>query len=90
IAGPALQGIMAGIIPANAQGELQGGFTSLMSLTSIFGPLLMNVVMFPYFTSKEAPIYFPGSAMLLGAVFCLVASIIARAALKKSALPATA
>lgn len=83
IAGPALQGVMAGVIPPNAQGELQGGFTSLMSLTSIFGPLLMNVVLFPYFTSADAPIYFPGSAMLLGALFCLIAAIIARATLKK-------
>jgi DHA1 family tetracycline resistance protein-like MFS transporter len=90
IAGPALQGIMAGIIPPNAQGELQGGFTSLMSMTSIVGPLLMNVVMFPYFTSSEAPIYFPGSAMLLGAIFCLIASMIARTALKKNARPAAA
>lgn len=83
IAGPALQGTMAGIIPANAQGELQGGFTSLMSLTSIFGPLLMNVVLFPYFTSAAAPVYFPGSAMLLGAIFCLISSLIARSALKR-------
>jgi MFS transporter, DHA1 family, tetracycline resistance protein len=87
IAGPALQGIMAGIIPSNAQGELQGGFTSLASLTSIVGPILMNVVMFPYFTSSDAPIYFPGSAMLLGAVFCLIASLIARAALKGQPQP---
>ena len=89
IAGPALQGIMAGIIPPNAQGELQGGFTSLMSLTSIFGPLLMNVVLFPYFTSSDAPIYFPGSAMFLGAVFCLISSFIARAALKAQPVTAT-
>jgi DHA1 family tetracycline resistance protein-like MFS transporter len=89
IAGPALQGIMAGIIPANAQGELQGGFTSLMSMTSIVGPLLMNVVMFSYFTSDAAPIYFPGSAMLLGAIFCLIASLIARGALKRNAPVAT-
>jgi DHA1 family tetracycline resistance protein-like MFS transporter len=61
-----------------------------MSITSIFGPLLMNVAIFPYFTSSEAPVYFPGSAMLLGALFCLIASIIARSALKKSAQPVAA
>jgi len=88
IAGPALQGIMAGVIPKNAQGELQGGFTSLMSATSIFGPVLMNTVLFAYFTSTEAPVYFPGSAMFLGAVLCLVASLIARGALKQSTLAA--
>lgn len=84
IAGPALQGIMAGVIPKNAQGELQGGFTSLMSATSIIGPLLMNTVLFSYFTSTEAPVYFPGSAMFLGAILCLVATLIARGALKRS------
>src|SRR6185503_9497790 len=41
IAGPALQGIMSSTIPPNEQGELQGGFTSLMSLAAIVGPILM-------------------------------------------------
>ncbi len=79
---------MAGVIPANAQGELQGGFTSLMSFTSIFGPLLMNIVLFPYFTQPGTPFYFPGAAMFVGAVFCLIASLIARTALKKN-IPVT-
>src|SRR5690606_11508891 len=39
IAGPALQGIMSNAIPPTEQGELQGGFTSVMSVTSFFGPL---------------------------------------------------
>jgi MFS transporter, DHA1 family, tetracycline resistance protein len=83
IAGPALQGIMAGVVPPNAQGELQGGFTSMMSLTSIFGPLIMNGL-FSYFTNPQAPIYFPGAAMLLGAVLTLIASLLARRTLKAS------
>jgi DHA1 family tetracycline resistance protein-like MFS transporter len=87
IAGPALQGIMAGVIPPNAQGELQGGFTSMMSLTSIVGPLIMNAV-FAYFIGDTTPKYFPGAAMFLGAVFCVVATIIARASLKRSAAAA--
>ncbi|RYD89121.1 MAG: MFS transporter, partial [Sphingobacteriales bacterium] len=40
IAGPALQGIMTNEVPANEQGELQGGLTSLMSLSTIFGPMV--------------------------------------------------
>jgi DHA1 family tetracycline resistance protein-like MFS transporter len=83
IAGPALQGIMASSIAPNAQGELQGGFTSMMSLTSIFGPILMNSLLFSYFTSTNAPVYFPGAAMMVGAVCCVVATIIAMKALKK-------
>ena len=38
IAGPALQSILAGHVPPNEQGELQGALTSLMSLTTIIGP----------------------------------------------------
>lgn len=89
IAGPALQGIMSGIVPPNAQGELQGGFTSLMSLTSIIGPVMMNNL-FAYFTMAHAPVYFPGAAMLLGAVLTLISAFIARHTLKNNpaAVPA--
>ncbi len=88
IAGPALQGIMASAVPPNAQGELQGGFTSMASATSIIGPLLMNSFLFSYFTGESRPFYFPGAAMLAGAVLCLIATIIARNALKHQPQPA--
>ncbi|MBK7696976.1 MAG: hypothetical protein IPI30_22525 [Saprospiraceae bacterium] len=39
IAGPSIQGLVANQVPPNAQGELQGGLTSLMSVTAIFGIL---------------------------------------------------
>lgn len=71
IAGPALQGIISGQVPANQQGELQGALTSLMSLTSIVGPPLMTNL-FAYYTSPKAPIYFPGAPFLLGAVLILI------------------
>jgi DHA1 family tetracycline resistance protein-like MFS transporter len=71
IAGPALQSIMAGHVPSNQQGELQGALTSLMSVTAIIGPLIMNNL-FWFFTSKNAPVHFPGVSFLLGAVFMLL------------------
>jgi len=89
IAGPALQGIMSGILPPNEQGELQGGFTSMMSAASIIGPPVMNGL-FAYFTEPDAPIYFPGAAMLLGAVLTLVSAIWARSSLKKNMEPVAA
>jgi len=70
IAGPALQSTMAGHVPSNQQGELQGALTSLMSVTAIIGPLLMNNL-FWFFTSKNAPLHFPGVSFLLGALFML-------------------
>lgn len=81
IAGPALQGIMSGIIPPNAQGELQGGFTSMASFTSIIGPPVMNTI-FAYFTVQNAFGYFPGAAMLLGGALTAVSIVLARIALK--------
>lgn len=77
IAGPALQSTMAAHVPRNEQGELQGSLTSLMSLTSIIGPLIMNNV-FRFTTKDHARFYFPGFFFLLGASFMLVSVYIAR------------
>lgn len=73
IAGPALQSIISGHVPPNEQGELQGALTSLMSVTSVIGPPLMNNL-FAYFTQKEAPVYFPGAAFFLGALLMIAST----------------
>jgi len=71
IAGPAMQGLMSSDVPANEQGELQGGLTSVMSLTSIVGPLIMNNL-FAFFTLKSAPFLFPGAPFMAGAAMVAV------------------
>ncbi|MFZ9046266.1 MAG: TCR/Tet family MFS transporter [Cyclobacteriaceae bacterium] len=76
LAGPNLQGIMTSQVPDNEQGELQGGLTSLASLTSIIGPFLMTAI-FAYFTSTGAPIYLPGAPFILGGALALFATLIA-------------
>lgn len=76
IAGPALQAILAGHVPPNEQGELQGALTSIMSLTAIFGPLIMNNL-FYYFTHDKAPLLFPGAPFLLGAILMLASAFVA-------------
>jgi DHA1 family tetracycline resistance protein-like MFS transporter len=73
ICGPSLQSVISGHAPANQQGELQGTLTSLMSLTAIIGPLIMNNT-FAYFTTDKAPFFFPGIHFLIGAA-CMLASI---------------
>jgi DHA1 family tetracycline resistance protein-like MFS transporter len=75
IAQPALQAVMAGKVPPNAQGELQGAITSLMSLAAIIGPLIMNNLFF-YFTHSKAPVYLPGAPFFLGAILMLSSAII--------------
>lgn len=59
-------GIMSAQVPANGQGELQGGVASMSSLTSILSPPLMTGV-FAMFTADTAPVYFPGAAFVLAA-----------------------
>ena len=73
ICGPALQSIISGHVATNQQGELQGALTSLMSITAIIGPLLMNGS-FAFFTSSRAPFIFPGIHFLIGAV-CMLCSV---------------
>ncbi|MFZ1809113.1 MAG: TCR/Tet family MFS transporter [Cyclobacteriaceae bacterium] len=88
IAGPALQGIISNQVPANEQGELQGALTSLMSVTMIFGPLLMTQI-FYFFTRVDAPIYFPGAPMVLGGVLTVISALLARKSLKRSLITKT-
>jgi DHA1 family tetracycline resistance protein-like MFS transporter len=82
IAGPSLQGIISSHVPANEQGELQGALTSLMSVTSIVGPLLMTNL-FAYFTRKGAPVYFPGAPFIAGSALVLASAILAFRNMKK-------
>ncbi|HTE07227.1 MAG TPA: TCR/Tet family MFS transporter [Flavitalea sp.] len=83
IAGPALQGIISTQVPPNEQGELQGALTSLVSITSIVGPPLMTNT-FSFFTNSRTPFYLPGAPMLLGAVLTIIATLMARASLKRT------
>ncbi len=81
ISGPALQSLISVHVPKNEQGELQGSLTSIMSVTSIIGPLIMTGS-FAYFTNPKHGVYFPGAAFLLGAVLMLLSAIIAYNVLK--------
>ncbi len=82
ICGPALQGIMSGQVPPNEQGELQGALTSLVSVTAIFGPLMMTNL-FAHFTSKNSSIYFPGAPFLMGALLTILSVAFAMRSLSK-------
>ncbi len=82
IAGPSIQSIVSGRVPANEQGELQGAITSLVSLTSVVGPILMTGL-FSYFTSTNAPVYFPGAPFLMGATLTVFSLLLTAIALKK-------
>lgn len=76
IAGPALQGIMTNEVPRNEQGELQGGLTSLISLSTIFGPWFMTWV-FYFFTRSDAPVFLPGAPYYAAAILLLGSALLA-------------
>jgi DHA1 family tetracycline resistance protein-like MFS transporter len=83
IAGPALQGYMSTSVPANEQGELQGGLTSLMSLSSIFGPIVM-LGSFHYFTQPNPYFQFPGAPFIIGSAMMLLSAILAVRSFKRN------
>jgi DHA1 family tetracycline resistance protein-like MFS transporter len=83
IAGPALQGIMSNQVDPREQGALQGALTGLMSLTTIFGPLLMSGIF--YFTADpDSSLFIPGAVMFSASTLMLISAMIARVSLKKN------
>jgi len=76
LAGPALQGIISNHVPANEQGELQGGLTSLISITAIVGPPVM-AGLFSWFTRDHSHVYLPGAPFIAGAVLMLAGLLFA-------------
>jgi MFS transporter, DHA1 family, tetracycline resistance protein len=82
IAGPALQAILAGHVPPTEQGELQGALTSMISATSIIGPLVMTNL-FAYFTKPGAPVHFSGAPFLLGSILLMGSAVVAYSVLRK-------
>jgi MFS transporter, DHA1 family, tetracycline resistance protein len=82
LSGPALQGIASAKVAKNEQGELQGAFAILNSISLIIGPLLFSYVFF-FFTKKTSSVYFPGAPYFLGAVMMLVSTFIAMRSFKK-------
>ena len=60
-------------VPANAQGELQGGVASVGSLAAIVGPPLMTQL-FGHFSSDTASVQFPGAPFLAAAALSLLSA----------------
>ena len=73
---PAIQGLISAQAGADSQGAIQGALTSLVSLTSVIGPLISTGV-FSTFTSATAPVHFPGAPFVLGAGFCVIGLLLA-------------
>jgi MFS transporter, DHA1 family, tetracycline resistance protein len=75
LCGPAIQGLISNQIPNNEQGEIQGVFTALMSISAIVSPPIMTNL-FHFFSSDKAPVHFPGASFLLSSVLCIIATVV--------------
>ncbi len=82
VAGPTLQSVISNEVPDNAQGELQGALTSLISTTSIIGPVLFTSV-FAVFSGDDAPFHLPGATFFLGAILAAISMVLAVRSLRK-------
>jgi DHA1 family tetracycline resistance protein-like MFS transporter len=85
IAVPNIQSILSSQVNPNEQGELQGGLTSLISITAILGPVIMTSS-FTYFTKSPDTLYFPGISFFIAGVLTLISLILSYSVLKKMEL----
>lgn len=84
IQGTAMQSILAGAMPDNEQGELQGGLGSLMGLTTLLAPPVLTGS-FAWATARTSPVYFPGMPYLIAAVLTLGSLILLLKGFRKTA-----
>jgi DHA1 family tetracycline resistance protein-like MFS transporter len=82
IVDPAIRSLVSNETANNEQGELQGIFTSLMSLAEIIGPPFMMWVYHWGVSASAAPGWLYGTPYYAGAVLALAALIVLRWALK--------
>ncbi|MFT4661088.1 MAG: DHA1 family tetracycline resistance protein-like MFS transporter [Patiriisocius sp.] len=82
IAGPTLQSMLSNQMSDNEQGNLQGSITSMISITTIIGPLLASQL-FYVFGNATSHLYFPGAPYLASGIIFLVGAFIVFFALSK-------
>ena len=70
----ALRSHMTKLVEPNQQGELQGAIASIMGLGAILAPPVMTQL-FSFYTSPDAPLYFPGVSFALAA-FCTLLCVV--------------
>lgn len=76
---PSVRAIMSRAVPPNAQGELQGAISAVVSFTAILVPFSMTQLIHAA-TRPGAPWYFPGAPFAAGALALTIGVILFRRA----------
>jgi len=84
ISGPALQGLASAKVAQNEQGELQGAFAILNSLSLIIGPFVFSYIFFYFTENRSSSVYFPGAPYLLAAVLMVISTFISIRSFKRA------
>lgn len=83
VAGPAIQGLIAGVVRPDEQGSVQGALTSVLSLTAILAPLVSGGL-FAAFSGDAAIAEIPGMPFLVGSALFVIALVLVRATLRRN------
>lgn len=89
LAFPSINGLISTLVPANAQGELQGALGSISGLTAIVAPVFMTQL-FGYFTGPSAPVHFSGAAFFAAGVLELGSVLMLARVIRRSSAPVAA
>jgi MFS transporter, DHA1 family, tetracycline resistance protein len=74
---PSLMAILSRRATPDTQGEVQGISSMALGLGSVIAPLVLTRPM-AYFTSADAPFYFPGAPFVVATGFAVVAMVLLR------------
>ncbi len=74
---PSLMAMLSRRATPETQGEVQGISAMALGMGSIIAPLVLTTPM-AWFTSADAPVYFPGAPFLIAAVFGVIALVMLR------------
>ena len=84
ISGPAMQGFASAKVAQNEQGELQGAFAILNSISLIIGPFVFSYIFFYFTRTRSSSVYFPGAPYLLAAVLMVISTFISIRSFKRT------
>ncbi|WP_430403906.1 TCR/Tet family MFS transporter [Fluviicola sp.] len=88
IVDPSIRSLVSGEAKSNEQGELQGIFTSLMSLAEIIGPIFMIWIFYKSVPFAEKNSVFYGTPFFVAALLAVIALILLRYVFSKIAFKA--